>query len=310
MRLAILQNAPVLGDLRANAARIAASARAARADGVDLLLTPELSLTGYDLGDEAALLAAPVRPGEPADFAPELAEAGDVVVGLPELGGDGVVYNTAAHLASGRVLFRHRKRYLPTYGMFDELRWFGCGRRIDAYDWRGGWRIGLLVCEDFWHPALAYLLAVQGINLLLVAAAPPGRGVLIAPHAEGDGLFASAAVWERMARTTAQLYGIYVAMAIRAGVEGGATFAGGSLIVGPGGDVLARAPEAEEALIAADVSLAELARSRRPYAHARDEDPAWTLAELTRALAATSSSPSRPPDAGIGDPRSRPEATS
>ncbi len=285
MRLAILQLAPLLGDLRGNAARIATAARAARADGAELLLTPELSLTGYDLGDEAALLAAPVVLGGPAAFAPELAEAGDIVVGLPELGDDGVVYNTAAHLRNGRVLFRHRKRYLPTYGMFDELRWFGRGTRIEAYDAGDGWRVGLLVCEDFWHPALAYLLAVRGINLLLVAAAPPGRGAL---QAEGDALFASSAVWERMARTTAQLYGIYVALAIRVGVEGGATFAGGSVIAGPGGEVLARAPEAEEATISAELSLAELARSRRPYAHVRDEEPAWTLEELARALEAAS----------------------
>ena len=282
MRLGLLQLAPVLRDPAANAARIAAASRDA---GADLLLTPELSLTGYDLGDEAAHLAVPVRPGEPASFAPALADAGDVVVGLPELGEDGVVYNTAAHLRNGRVLFRHRKRYLPTYGMFDELRWFGRGSRVEAYDAGDGWRIGLLVCEDFWHPALAYLLAVRGINLLLVAAAPPGRGVL---QAEGDALFASAAVWERMARTTAQLYGIYLGMAVRVGVEGGATFAGGSLIVGPGGEVLARAPEAVEALISAELSLSELARSRRPYAHIRDEDPAWTAAELARALEATS----------------------
>ena len=282
MRLALLQLAPVLRDPPANAARIAAAAREA---GADLLLTPELSLTGYDLGDDAALLAAPVHPGEPAAFAPALADAGDVVVGLPELGDDGVVYNAAAHIRAGRVLFRHRKRYLPTYGMFDEMRWFGRGTRLDAYDAGDGWRVGLLVCEDFWHPALAYLLAVRGINLLLVAAAPPGRGVL---QAEGDALFASAAVWERMARTTAQLYGIYVGMAMRVGVEGGSTFAGGSVIVGPGGELLARAPQGEEASIAAELSLAELARSRRPYAHVRDEEPAWTLRELARALEATS----------------------
>ncbi len=283
MRLALLQLAPVLRDTAANVRRIAAAARTAVGDGgttPDLLLTPELSLTGYDLGDDGALLATPVTPGAPADFAPALADGCDVVLGLPERGDDGVVYNTAAHLRAGRVLFRHRKRYLPTYGMFDELRWFGRGMRVDAVDAGDGWRIGLLVCEDFWHPALAYLLAVRGVNLLLVPAAAPGRGVL---EASADSLFASSAVWERMARTTAQLYGIYVALANRVGVEGAVTFAGGSLIVGPGGEVLARAPEAEEALISAELSLDELARSRRPYAHARDEDVPWTLEELARA---------------------------
>lgn len=277
MRLAVYQLAPVMRDSAHNAGRIAAAARETDAD---LLLTPELSLTGYDLGDDFAYLAAPIRPGAAATFAPALAESPDVVIGLPELGEDGVVFNASAHLQGGRVLHRHRKRYLPTYGMFDELRWFGRGATLDAYDWQG-WRVGQLICEDFWHPALAYLLAVRGVNLLLVAAAAPGRGVL---SAAGDALFASTAVWERMARTTAQLYGIYVALANRVGVEGGVTFAGGSAIVGPDGEVLARAPEGREAVIEADVSLQELTRSRRPYAHVRDDDPEWVLDQLARAM--------------------------
>ena len=101
MRLAILQLAPVLRDRAHNAAQIAAAAGEAAAD---LLLTPELSLTGYDLGDDAAFLAAPVRPGQPSAFAPELGGSPDTIVGLPELGEDGVVYNTLAHIGTGRVL--------------------------------------------------------------------------------------------------------------------------------------------------------------------------------------------------------------
>ncbi|MBX6362439.1 MAG: carbon-nitrogen hydrolase [Gemmatimonadetes bacterium] len=282
MRLAVFQCAPALRDLAGNARRIATTAAEV---GADLLLTPELSLSGYDLGDDAALLAAPVRPGAPATFAPGLEGAPDVIVGVPERGDDGVVYNAAVHVRDGRVLFRHRKRYLPTYGMFDEMRYFGRGARIDAYDAGDGWRIGLLVCEDFWHPALAYLLATRRIQLLLVQAAAPGRGVWEVPAP--DDLFASMAVWERIARTTAQLYGIYVALANRVGVEGAVTFAGGSLIVGPGGEVLARAPQAEEAVLEAELSTLEVARSRRPYAHLRDEDGEWTLRELRRALEET-----------------------
>lgn len=282
MRLAIHQSAPVLRGMESNVRRIAEAAADAAAD---LFLTPELSLTGYDLGDDAALLAVPVHPGAalPA-FAAPLAAAGSVVVGLPERGDDGVVYNAGVLVRGGEVAFRHRKRYLPTYGMFDEMRFFGRGAALETVELDGGWRAGLLVCEDFWHPALSYLLTVRGIDLLLVQAAAPGRGAW--EGGEDGGTFASVPVWERIARTTAQCYGIYVALANRVGVEGGVTFAGGSLIVGPGGDVLARAPELEEAVIAAELSRGELARGRRPFAHARDEDAAWTLAELGRALEA------------------------
>lgn len=278
-RLAIQQFAPRLRDSAGNARTIAEAAATARAD---LLLTPELSLTGYDLGDDAAQLAVVASDGAAADFAGPAAAAPDVVIGFPELGPGGVLYNAAAHLRSGRVLHRHRKIYLPTYGMFDEMRFFGRGRRVDAYDVGGGWRVGLLVCEDLWHPALTYLLAMRGIDLLLVPAAAPGRGVWQGGE-DGD-RFGSVPVWERIVRTTAQLYGIYVALANRVGVEGGVSFAGGSLIVGPDGAVLARAPEGEEAIIAADLDRVEVTRCRRPYAHLRDEDPALTLEELRRLI--------------------------
>ncbi|MBI4410336.1 MAG: carbon-nitrogen hydrolase, partial [Gemmatimonadetes bacterium] len=256
-------------------------AAAARA-GADLLLTPELSLTGYDLRDAAAELAVPVQVG--AQFgSSELAAAGAVVVGLVEQGEAGP-YNAAVHLRAGCVLFRHRKLYLPTYGMFDEGRFYARGDRLDAYELGGGWRAGLIICEDFWHPALAYILAGRGIHLLMVQAAAPGRGVW--QGGEEGGRFASWDAWERIARTTAQLYGIYVALANRVGIEEGVTFAGGSLIVGPAGDVLARAPAEGEATLALDLSLDALARARRPYAHLRDDDPGFTLRELRRTLEA------------------------
>ncbi|MGE5863512.1 MAG: MFS transporter [Rhizobacter sp.] len=142
-----------------------------------------------------------------------------------------------------------------------------------------GWQAGVLVCEDFWHPGLVYALASTGIDVLLVLAAGPGRGVW-----EGGehGQFASADAWERIARTTAQLYGIYVALANRAGVEGAVTFAGGSLIVDPAGIVVARAPALEPALLKARLSPADLQRARRPAFHGRDDDPLLVARELRR----------------------------
>ncbi|HEX6940166.1 MAG TPA: nitrilase-related carbon-nitrogen hydrolase [Longimicrobiales bacterium] len=278
-RLAVHQFAPELRAVEANAARIAA---AAARSGADLVLTPELSLTGYDVGDDAAALAVALDDG--AAPAAALGAGPDLVVGLIDRGAGGVPYNAAVHLRGGAVWFRHRKRYLPTYGMFDEGRFFGHGDTVAAYDLGGGWRAGLLVCEDFWHPALVYLLAVQGIQLLLVQAAAPGRGAW-SGGAEG-GRFASSDAWVRIARTTAQLYGIYVALANRVGAEGGVVFAGDSLIVGPTGEVLARAPSDAETVIEAELSLDEVARARRPYAHARDEDPHFVRRELTRILEA------------------------
>jgi predicted amidohydrolase len=283
--LAVYQFAPRLRDAASNLVRIAAVVESSRAD---LVLTPELSVTGYDLGDDAAALAVRLEHDAPFPLlangaATALIESpSHTVLGLVEMDESGTPFNAAAIIQLGAVRFLHRKIYLPTYGMFDEARWFGRGNRLDVYDHAYGMRVGVLVCEDFWHPGLSYVLAAAGIHVLLVLAAAPGRGVW--QGGENGSLFASVAVWERIARVTAQVYGIYVALANRTGVEGGVTFAGGSLIVGPAGDVVARAGSTEEAVLEAEISTAEVERARRPYHHARDDDPRLVRRELTRLL--------------------------
>ena len=278
LRLAVQQFAPRLGDPEANASRIAAASGTA---GAGLLLTPELSLTGYDVGDTAPHLARRLGPGTAADLAGAAFEC-PVLLGAIDLDDDGVVYNAAVLVEDGRCTFRHRKIYLPTYGMFDEGRFFGRGRNVATHRF-GEWRMGVLVCEDFWHPALPYLLAAAGMDLLLVQVAAAGRGVT---EAGGDARFASSQVWARMARTCAQLYGVYVALANRVGVEGGLTFGGGSLIVGPDGTVLASADDRSEELLIADLDLDAVVRARRPYAHSRDEDLRLVHAHLGALIAA------------------------
>lgn len=281
LRLRIEQFAPELGRPASNLRRIAEAQAAAAADGVDLLLTPELSLTGYDLRDRASMLARPLD--EPAF--PELADGPDVVLGIVERGRGFVTYNTAVHLRRGAVLHRHRKLYLPTYGMFDEGRYFGAGDRVRAYDAGGGWRMGLLVCEDLWHPALGYLLALDGADVLLVQTAAAGRGAWEGGAAgAATGRFASAAAWEQLACAAAVAYGVYVALANRVGVEGSCTFAGGSLVVGPDGSVAARADDRDEDRLTVDLSLERVAAARRPFSHLRDEDPHLVRRELDRLL--------------------------
>lgn len=277
LRLAVLQTAPVLGDVDANVRGLSAAAVDA-----DLIVTPELSLTGYDLRDAVHDVALPIEPGAPPPAS--LAElTGDgrpaILAGLVERGRDDVPYNTAVLLAAGIVAHVHRKIYLPTYGLFDEGRWFGRGRRVEPYV-LDGWHIGVLVCEDFWHPSLVYLAALAGVDVLIVPAAAPGRGVL---EGEPDGpLFASALAWYELAKVSARTHGIFVILANRVGVEDGVAFAGGSMVVGPDGSVLAAAPDDGPARIDAILDPAEIARARRPYAHIRDEDPRILVEGLAR----------------------------
>jgi predicted amidohydrolase len=275
----VLQTDPRPGAVAAN---VNALVRGLVAQPADLTLTPELSATGYDLGDAVHDLAVPCSPGSALPLPggePLVDLSGLLVIGLVERDRDGVPYNTAAVLDRGMVRFVHRKVYLPTYGMFDEARFFGRGRSIRGFEAGAGWRAGVLVCEDFWHPGLVYVLAAAGIDVLLVQAAAPARGV------GGDRGIGSAVVWERMARATAEVYGIYVAIANRVGVEGGVTFAGGSLVVGPDGAVRARAGADGPARLDVELREADLFAARRPFAHIRDDEPGLVreaLANLAR----------------------------
>lgn len=278
LRLRIEQFAPALGNVEANVARIARAQQDAAVEGMDLVVTPELSLTGYDVRDAVHALAMP----ECDVPCPALAQGPDVIVGTVERDEAFVPYNAMLHLRGGRVLHRHRKVYLPTYGMFDEGRYFGRGDTVRTYRAGGGWRAGLLVCEDLWHPALGWLLAAQGAHLVVVQSAAAGRGA-VAGGAHG-GRFASWDAWEHLARAAAIAYGCYVALANRVGVEGSLCFAGGSMIIAPDGAVVARADDLGEDRIDAELSLEAVAAARRPYAHVRDDDPRLVARELDRIL--------------------------
>lgn len=295
LNVAVEQIAPVRGDRTANEALIAA--RLAEAGSARLVVFPELALTGYAVGDRAWELATRLGHGDSPVTVPDNVTC---ALGLIERGDDHLLYNTAAVFRRDGLLARHRKIYLPTYGMFEEGRIFARGRRVRAFD-LDGWRTGLLVCEDFWHPALPYLLALQGIELLVVLAAAPGRGrpphdgtrppePAASPRETAAGyapLFASTERWQVIARATAVLYGIYVVLANRAGVEGSTTFAGGSFVVAPDGEVVRRAPEGEPARLEASLARAAVARARCPFSHLRDEDPTLVWRELGRLLEAS-----------------------
>jgi predicted amidohydrolase len=251
----LAQTAPRPGATDANVRDLlAAASRASRTDGPSLVVAPELALTGYDLRDAAYDAAL-----EPAHVAQLLEPAGSIIAGFPERASDGALYNSAAHVDGGRVV--------------------AAGADVVAYDWNG-WRIGLLICEDYWHPGLVYALAAQRIELLVVLAAAPGRGVL---DAQGSARFASWETWRRMAEVYARVLGIFVALANRAGVEDGVTFAGGSFVAAPTGALVASAAEGEVATVSARLERAELARVRTPAWHGRDDRPLVVARALLRA---------------------------
>ena len=282
IRVVVHQMAPALADPETNARRIRSMVR--DAGDADVALFPELALTGYALGHRAREMGVAVGSEAPIP----LPDGGPVAVyGLVERGEDHLTYNSAVATRGASTLALHRKVYLPTYGTFDEGRIFARSRSsLRPFTLAPGWRAGILVCEDFWHPSLAYLLALQEADVLLVLAAAPGRGVAAEETLPATGArgFASTESWELIARTTARVHALYVVLCNRVGVEDGVTFAGGSLVVDPSGTVVARAPEGEEAVIECTLEREEIAAARQPYSHLRDDDPAVTLHTLQRIL--------------------------
>ena len=285
LNLTVHQTAPLLGDREGNEEEI--RRRVLGSSSRDLLVFPELALTGYHLRGRVQRFAVDLSAGSLPYLPPD---APPVVFGLPERGGDELVYNSALIIHENRILAKHRKVYLPTYGPFDEGRYFAPGRDAPpVVTLPTGWKVGLLICEDFWHPALLYLLAMQGAELILVLSAAPGRGQPRDPaeiantskREEAPGaLFSSPEKWALLARAAALQFGVFLVIANRAGVEEGVTFAGESSVVSPTGELLACAPQGEPATLDCTLPRDGLRQGRTPFAHLRDEDPGFVRRAL------------------------------
>lgn len=256
LRIGLAQIDCRLGDVESNAARHLEWIERAREAGVDLLVFPELSLTGYRLLHLTPRVALP--PGSPvlkrlAEAAADAAGPMHVLLGFVEEGEIGV-HNSTVLLAGGKVLHVHRKLYLPTYGIFQEARFFASGKRLEPFILPWG-KAGVLICEDLWHPELSRRLAVAGVKLVICPSAGPGR-VGSGPVPE------SHEAWEIITRATALLSTCWVVYCNRVGWEEGSFYAGGSHIVRPGGEVEGRSPFLEEHLLVAEIDLRDCDRLR------------------------------------------------
>jgi NAD+ synthase (glutamine-hydrolysing) len=280
LRIALAQLAPQLGRLEVNLARHRELLAEARATRADLVVFPELGLTGYHLQDLAAEVA--MRVDDPRLLALAAETAGcSAVVSFVEESADHRLFIAAALLEDGEVRHVHRKLYLPTYGLFDERRFFAAGDALRAAPSRVGVPVGLAICEDFWHLHVPALLALDGAQILVDVASSPGRDVA-AVNAGGLG---TAVSWRTLLRTYAQLTTSLVVFCNRVGVDESVSFWGGSMIIGPTGEVIAEGPLYDEALVVADVSLADVRRERIGLPLLRDERPELLARELGRMVA-------------------------
>lgn len=278
MRAALAQIAPKLADFPANLELHADAVRRAAAAGAELVVFPELSLTGYVLMEAAPEVSIPLDAPEMARLA-EISKTAAIAVGFVEEAPGGRFFNSAAFFDRGRLVHVHRKVYLPTHGIFDEARHFAAGDRMRVFETRFG-RVGMLVCRDFWHLGPAYVLACQDMDILCVLSASPGRGATA-----GDGRFASTVSVSLLGDCYARSFGCHVLHTNRAGVEEGVTFSGASEAFGPRGERLARAKDLEEDLALVEIDPAARRSARLSMPFLKEERPHMILRELQRVLA-------------------------
>ena len=281
LRIALAQIAPRLGDLAVNLTRHHELIQAAREGGAGLVVFPELGLTGYLLQDLAAEVALRLDDPRLAALAAETEAGLSAVVSFVEESADHRLFISAALLEEGVVRHVHRKVHLPTYGLFDERRFFAQGDMLRAVPSRLGVGVGLAVCEDFWHLSTPQVLALDGAQVLINVSSSPGRD-LAATHEVGLG---TASSWRSLMRTYAQLTTSFVVFCNRVGVDESISFWGGSEVISPTGAPVFSAPLFDEGLFFADIDLADVRRERITLPLLRDERPELVAREWRRLIA-------------------------
>jgi len=241
MRIALAQIDPTVGDLEGNAALAIAWVEKAAAAGADIVVFPELAICGYPPEDLV------LRDYFLADCDEALwkvaSSCQDVIalVGTP-LYEDGMVYNAAAVLTGGRIAAWYRKMLLPNYAVFDEKRYFAPGSRSAVIE-TAGVRLGITICEDIWEEGPALAAATAGGAAVIV-------NLSMSPYHQGKGREREALLSERARRT-----GAWVCYVNGVGGQDELVFDGHSLVFDPRGDLRARGPQFEEALVLADLEL-------------------------------------------------------
>lgn len=270
MRVALAQIESVLGDVAENTRRVGEALGRARAERADLVVFPELTLSGYALGHTDQDVALAVTDPEIAALAHE-ADGMGCVIGFAEAGRVHT-YNSAAYLEHGAVRHVHRKLYLPTYDIWEERKHFTPGGAMRAFDTRLG-QMAILVCSDAWQPALAVLAVQDGARVLIIPANSTGRRSNIEDE------------WRDISRFYARMLESYVIFVNRVGEEAGLHFWGGSHVYDPWGKLVAEAPLDEPALVIAELDLANVRRRRREMPLVKEARLALLSRELDRLAA-------------------------
>ncbi|MFO7979981.1 MAG: nitrilase-related carbon-nitrogen hydrolase [Candidatus Aminicenantes bacterium] len=275
MKVALAQIAPILQDVKKNFIRHLELIEKAKSSQADLIIFPELSLTGYTLKDLVPETA--INPNKSELFAKLKLISKDIsiVLGFVEEKERGNFFNTAAYFSKGEILHFHRKVFLPTYGMFEEAKFFSQGKSFSAFQTPFG-KTGLLICYDFLNYGADYVLFSQGADIIIVLSAAPGRGM-----SQGQ-TYSSSHMWELMGETISRFSTAFLIYCNRVGFEDGKSFAGGSFIYNPEGKQISKASYVDEDFLIKEIDLEELSKSRKKLFYKRDNKPEVILRSLNK----------------------------
>ncbi len=257
--LLLAQTGPRLGNKERNLKQISEQAAKARKKNVDLLVFPELHLTGYTMRDEVSHLAESI-PGPSTRKIEKVAREHGVhiIFGMPEESEvKGVIHNTAVFVGPKGLIGRYRKIHLPTHSVFEERRYYRPGQEAPVFKTDIG-TIGLNICYDLYFPELTRLQALQGAQLVVCISASPGL---------------RRRFFEGFCLSRAMENAVYLAYVNRVGIEEGLQFWGGSRVIAPNGSVLAQCKYDVEEFQICKVDLNEVSRARAFIPTIKDLEP-------------------------------------
>lgn len=277
MRITLAQLDSELGDIDANFDRASRVLAETTRDASDLVVFPELFLSGFSVGSVGEDVSIPADDERLLKLA-EQAGSGGVLIGFPEAQKHGLhTYNSAAYLEDGQVVHVHRKLYLPTYAIFEERKHFLPGQHSRAFPVLGGrHRAATLICNDAWQPQLAFLSIQDGAHILIVPAA--------SAQSQFPERYDSRSYWRGITQFYGRMYQLFVVFVNRVGTEDGLSFWGGSHVVDPWGEVIAEAGEGHEEILTVDIDIADVRRRRRAIPLVREARLGLLRREIDRLL--------------------------
>lgn len=266
-KIALAQINPALGNLEKNLLMHIEFCKKAISKKANLIVFPELSLSGYSVKDLNVELAINTKNSKQLNELKSISKKIDIICGGIEEDDNYGIFNSAFYLCKGKIEFTYRKIYPPDYGMFEEMRYFSKGKDAGVYQTKFG-KIGILICEDIWHISLPLILALKGAKVIITLAASPTRLELNSKSK----IIKNQEINSEHHKSYARLLSSYIVFCNRVGFEDGVNFWGGSEVVDPFGNVIVQAKTFEEDLIFCEIDFNKVKRARQQARHFLDED--------------------------------------